>query len=209
MTRVLIADDHAVVRRGLAEIVNEALDLQVAAEASDGEELIGLLRDGQGDLVVMDLKMPGLHGLDLVKQLRSEFPTLPILVLSMHPEDQFAVRVLRAGATGYLTKNSAPNDLVTAIRRVAQGRRYVSPTLAETLLAAMEADTEAPHEALSDREYQVMQLLAAGKLIQEISDELALSPKTVGTYRLRLLQKMNMRSNAELTRYALEHNLIA
>ncbi|MEM8560293.1 MAG: response regulator transcription factor [Bacteroidota bacterium] len=209
MTRVLIADDHAVVRRGLAEIVNEALDLQVEAEAGDGEELIGLLRDGRGDLVVMDLKMPGLHGLDLVKQLRSEFPKLPILVLSMHPEDQFAVRVLRAGATGYLTKNSAPNDLVKAIHRVAEGRRYVSPTLAETLLESMDTDTEAPHEALSDREYQVMQLLASGKLVQEISDELALSPKTVGTYRLRLLQKMNMRSNAELTRYALEHNLIA
>jgi DNA-binding NarL/FixJ family response regulator len=209
MTRVLIADDHAVVRRGLAEIVNEALDLKVTAEAGDGEELVGLLREGAGDLVVMDLKMPGLDGLDLVKQLRSEFPKLPILVLSMHPEDQFAVRVLRAGATGYLTKNSAPTDLVKAVRKVSEGRRYVSPQMAETLLDAMDSDPEeAPHEALSDREYQVLRLLASGKLIQEISEELALSPKTVSTYRLRLLQKMNMKSNAEITRYALENDLI-
>ncbi|MEL6771220.1 MAG: response regulator transcription factor [Bacteroidota bacterium] len=209
MTRVLIADDHAVVRRGLAEIVNEALDLKVTGQAADGEELVGLLREGQGDLVVMDLKMPGLDGLDLVKQLRHEFPTMPILVMSMHPEDQFAVRVLRAGATGYLTKNSAPTDLVRAVRKVAEGRRYVSPQMAETLLDAMDSDPEeAPHEALSDREYQVLRLLASGKLINEISEELALSPKTVSTYRLRLLQKMNMKSNAEITRYALENDLI-
>ncbi|MEO1477248.1 MAG: response regulator transcription factor [Bacteroidota bacterium] len=209
MTRVLIADDHAVVRRGLAEIVNEALDLKVTGQAADGEELVGLLRGGQGDLVVMDLKMPGLDGLDLVKQLRHEFPTMPILVMSMHPEDQFAVRVLRAGATGYLTKNSAPTDLVRAVRKVAEGRRYVSPQMAETLLDAMDSDPEeAPHEALSDREYQVLRLLASGKLINEISEELALSPKTVSTYRLRLLQKMNMKSNAEITRYALENDLI-
>ncbi|MEL6443107.1 MAG: response regulator transcription factor [Bacteroidota bacterium] len=209
MTRVLIADDHAVVRRGLAEIVNEALDLKVTGQAADGEELVGLLRGGQGDLVVMDLKMPGLDGLDLVKQLRHEFPAMPILVMSMHPEDQFAVRVLRAGATGYLTKNSAPTDLVRAVRKVAEGRRYVSPQMAETLLDAMDSDPEeAPHEALSDREYQVLRLLASGKLINEISEELALSPKTVSTYRLRLLQKMNMKSNAEITRYALENDLI-
>ena len=207
--RVLIADDHAVVRRGLAEIVNEALDLKVTGQAAAGEELVGLLRGGQGDLVVMDLKMPGLDGLDLVKQLRHEFPAMPILVMSMHPEDQFAVRVLRAGATGYLTKNSAPPDLVRAVRKVAEGRRYVSPQMAETLLDAMDSDPEeAPHEALSDREYQVLRLLASGKLINEISEELALSPKTVSTYRLRLLQKMNMKSNAEITRYALENDLI-
>ena len=209
MTRVLIADDHAVVRRGLAEIVNEALDLKVTGQAAAGEELVGLLRGGQGDLVVMDLKMPGLDGLDLVKQLRHEFPAMPILVMSMHPEDQFAVRVLRAGATGYLTKNSAPPDLVRAVRKVAEGRRYVSPQMAETLLDAMDSDPEeAPHEALSDREYQVLRLLASGKLINEISEELALSPKTVSTYRLRLLQKMNMKSYAEITRYALENDLI-
>lgn len=208
MTRVLIADDHAVVRRGFAEIVNEALDLEVTGQAGNGEELVGLLRAGKGDLVVVDLNMPGLDGLDLVKQLRSEFEDVPILVLSMHPEDQFAVRVLRAGASGYLTKNSAPTDLVRAVRMVAEGRRYVSPEMAETLLDVMESDAEEPHEALSDREYQVLRLLASGKLIADISEELALSPKTVSTYRLRLLQKMNMRSNAEITRYALENNLI-
>ena len=209
MTRIAIADDHVLVRRGLAELLREMDDLRVVAECTSGDELLRAVRDERVDVVVMDMNMPGPTGLDLVKSLHAEHPRLPLLVLSAHPEDQYAVRVVRAGAMGYLTKESAEADLVEAIRRVVAGKRFLSQTLAESLLDALDADPEAdPHAALSDREYQTMRMLASGMTVGGIAEELALSVKTVSTYRTRLLQKMGMANNAELTRYALENGLV-
>lgn len=209
MTRVAIADDHALVRRGLAELLREMNDIQVVAEAESGDGLLRSLRDTRVDVVVMDMNMPGPTGLDLVKSIHAEFPALPLLVLSAHPEDQYAVRVVRAGALGYLTKESAEADLVEAVRRVAQGKRFLTRALAEALLDALDSDPdEMPHAALSDREYQVLRLLASGKTVGGIAEDLALSVKTISTYRARLLQKMGMSNNAELTRYALENKLV-
>lgn len=209
MTKVLIADDHAVVRRGLAQIISETMDLKVSGEAADGNEVLDLVREEAFDVVVMDLNMPGRSGLDTLKQLQVEYPKLPVLVLSMHAEDQYAVRMLRAGAAGYLTKESAAEKLVEAIRRVASGSKYMSAAVAETLLNRLDSNLEGPiHEALSDREFQVMRLLASGKTATEIGEMLSLSVKTISTYRARVLEKMNMKSNAELTHYAIKNNLI-
>lgn len=209
MIRVHIADDHAIVRRGLVDIINEAIDLSVSGEAADGNALIELLRETSCDVVVLDLSMPGVSGLDLIKHLKGTYPKLPLLVLSAHPEDQYAVRVLRAGASGYLTKESALSELVKAIRRVASGGRYVTPALAETLLAHLDSEPgQALHEGLSDREYQVLCRIASGKQVSEIAEELTLSVKTISTYRSRMLQKMGMKSNAELTRYAIKNGLV-
>lgn len=209
MTRVAIADDHALVRRGLAELLRETADLEVVAEASTGDELLALVRRERVDVVVTDMSMPGPNGLDLVKSLKAEFPRLPVLVLSAHPEDQYAVRVVRAGAMGYLTKEGAEADLVEAVRRVAGGKRFLTRALAEALLDALDADPDAdPHAALSDREFQVLRLLASGVTVGGIADRLSLSVKTVSTYRARLLQKMGMGNNAELTRYAIENGLV-
>ncbi|HMB92074.1 MAG TPA: response regulator transcription factor [Rhodothermales bacterium] len=209
MTKVLIADDHAVVRRGLAQIISETMDLKVSGEAADGNEVLDLVREDAFDVVVMDLNMPGRSGLDTLKQLQVEYPKLPVLVLSMHAEDQYAVRMLRAGAAGYLTKESAAEKLVEAIRRVASGSKYMSAAVAETLLNRLDSNLEGPlHEALSDREFQVMRLLATGKTATEIGEMLSLSVKTISTYRARVLEKMNMKSNAELTHYAIKNNLI-
>ena len=209
MTRIAIADDHVLVRRGLAELLREMDDLDVVAEAESGEELLRSLRGTEVDVVVMDMNMPGPSGLDLVKSILSEFRTMPILVLSAHPEDQYAVRVVRAGAKGYLTKESAEAELVAAIERVTSGQRYLSQALAESLLQALDAGPDdAPHAALSDREYQVLRLLASGMTASAIAEHLSLSVKTISTYRSRLLQKMGMANNAELTRYALENGLV-
>jgi len=209
MIRVLIADDHAVVRKGLGQIISETLDIQVAAEAASGPEVLDLARRQAFDVVVLDLSMPGQSGLDVLKQLRAEHPALAVLVLSMHAEDQYAIRVLKAGAAGYLTKESAPDELVKAIRRVAGGGKYMSPEVAEALLFHLEADAEGPlHATLSDREFQVMRLLASGKTVSEIADDLSLSVKTISTYRTRVLEKMHMKSNAELTHYAIKNELI-
>lgn len=208
-TRVIIADDHALVRRGFAELLREMSDLEVVAEAASGDELLALVRERPADVVVMDMNMPGPSGLDLVKSLKAERPGLPLLVLSAHPEDQYAVRVVRAGAMGYLTKASAEADLVDAVRRVAEGKRFLTRTLAEALLDALDANAEeVPHAALSDREYQVLRLLASGNTVGGIAEQLSLSVKTISTYRARLLQKMGMSNNAELTRYALENDLV-
>ena len=209
MTRIAIADDHVLVRRGLAELLREMDGLDVVAEAESGEELLRSLRGTEVDVVVMDMNMPGPSGLDLVKSILSEFRTMPILVLSAHPEDQYAVRVVRAGAKGYLTKESAEAELVAAIERVTSGQRYLSQALAESLLQALDAGPDdAPHAALSDREYQVLRLLASGMTASAIAEHLSLSVKTISTYRSRLLQKMGMANNAELTRYALENGLV-
>lgn len=207
--RILIADDHAIVRSGLRQILSDSPDLVVAGEAENGVDAMHKLRDGSFDLVLMDVSMPDRNGIDTLKLVRKEFPKLPVLVLSMHPEEQYAIRALKAGASGYLTKQSAPEQLVTAIRQVACGKKYVSPSLAMELANAITEDTERPpHEKLSDREYQTLVMIASGKTLTQIGEELNLSVKTVSVYRARLLEKMRMKNNAELTHYGLKHGLV-
>jgi DNA-binding NarL/FixJ family response regulator len=207
--RILIADDHAIVREGLKQIVRETADMAIAGEASSGEELLDLARTESGDVVLLDLAMPGRGGIDTLRQLKKENPELPVLILSIYPEDQYAVRALRDGASGYLTKETAPDELVVAIRKAAQGRKYVSAALAERLALDLESDAqEVPHEALSDREYQVMLMLSSGRTVSEIAEELALSVKTISTNRARLLKKMGMKTNAELIFYAVKQGLV-
>ena len=209
MLRVLIADDHVVVRQGLKQILGGTPELLVAGEATNGQEVLDKVRAEVWDVVVLDISMPDRSGLDILKQLRSERPELPVLVLSMHSEDQYAVRVLKAGANGYLTKDSAPDELVKAIRKVVSGGTYVSSFLAEKLAFEIGTDSSRlPHETLSDREFQVLRLIAAGESVTEIAAELYLSVKTVSTYRARLLQKMNLTTNAELIHYAMHNHLI-
>jgi two-component system, NarL family, invasion response regulator UvrY len=207
--RVLIADDHAVVRQGLKQILGDTPEMVVAGEASTGQGVLDKLRAETWDVVVLDISMPDGSGLDVLKALKAEQPRLPVLVLSMYSEDQYAMRVLKAGAAGYLTKDSAADELVKAIRKVVSGGRYVSPLLAEKLAFEIGADSgKAPHELLSDREFQVLRLIAAGKSVKEIAAELSLSVKTVSTYRVRLLEKMNLGTNAELIHYAIQNHLI-
>ena len=209
MIKILIADDHPVVRKGLKEIIEEIPDMAVHGEASNGQETLEKVGKSDFDIVVLDISMPGISGLDILKQLKSEKPELSILVLSMYPEEQYAVRVLRAGASGYLTKESAPEELIAAIRKASKGGKYISSSLAEKLAFDLETDAERPlHETLSDREYQVMRMIASGKTGKEIAEELFLSVKTISTYRTRILEKMEMKSNAELIHYALKHGLV-
>lgn len=209
MLRVLVADDHPIVRKGLRQTIAETTDIVVADEAADGHEVVGKVVQNQYDVVLLDISMPGIHGIDVLKEIKGLRPDLPVLVLSMHPEEQYGVRALKAGASGYLVKESSPDELVSAIRKVARGGKYVSSTLAERLASRLNMDTTRPlHEALSDREYQVMQLIASGKTVKEISLQLQLSVKTISTYRHRVLEKMQMRSNAELTHYAIQNDLV-
>ena len=209
MIRLLIADDHAVVRKGLKQIVNETSDMVVAGEAANGHEVLELSLHDDWDVVLLDIGMPGRGGIDVLKQLKSERPHLPVLVLSVYPEEQYAVRALRAGASGYLTKESAPEDLIAAIRKVAQGGKFVSDSLAEKLAFDLSPDVERPiHERLSDREYQVILMIAAGKTVKEIANELSLSVKTISTNRTRALDKMGMKNNADIARYAAKNGLI-
>jgi two-component system, NarL family, invasion response regulator UvrY len=208
--RLLIADDHPVVRHGLRRIVDEQPGLTVIGEAVNGDELLATLPRLPADVVLLDVSMPGPGFLQVLEQLRTAHPTVAVLVLSVHPEDQYAVRALRAGAAGYLTKDHSPEQLIEAIRKVYRGGRYVSATLAERLAAdlAIPAARQARHEILSDREYEVLCLLGSGRTVKEISADLRLSPKTVSTYRARLLEKMQASSNADLVRYAAQHGLI-
>ena len=206
--RVLIADDHAIVRQGLRQILSDTPDLTVAGEAENGVQAVQMVRTGEWDVVLMDVSMPDRNGIDALKLIKKEYPRLPVLILSMYPEEQYAIRALKAGAAGYLTKQSAPELLVTAIRQVASGKKYVSPSLAEELANAIGDDSERPpHEKLSDREYQTLCMIASGKTPTEIAEALNLSVKTVSVYRARLLEKMNLRNNAELTHYGLKHGL--
>lgn len=206
--RVLIADDHAIVRQGLRQILSDTPDLTVAGEAENGVQAVQMVRAGEWDVVLMDVSMPDRNGIDALKLIKKEYPRLPVLILSMYPEEQYAIRALKAGAAGYLTKQSAPELLVTAIRQVASGKKYVSPSLAEELANAIGDDCERPpHEKLSDREYQTLCMIASGKTPAEIAEALNLSVKTVSVYRARLLEKMNLRNNAELTHYGLKHGL--
>lgn len=209
MTRILIADDHTLVREGLKQILAAANDLTVAAEAVDGDQALARVRAEMFDLVLLDMSMPGLSGIDLIKRLKLERPEVKILVLSMHGEHQYAVRAYKAGAAGYLTKDSASAELVSAIRKIAGGGVYISAAGAEQLaVGAMQAGSGPPHTALSDREFEVFRLLAAGISLTAIADSLHLSIKTVSTHKTRILQKMNMASTAELVRYALENRLL-
>ena len=206
--RVLIADDHAIVRQGLRQILSDTSDLTVTGEAENGVQAVQMVRSGEWDVILMDVSMPDRNGIDALKLIKKEFPRLPILILSMYPEEQYAIRALKAGAAGYLTKQSAPDLLVTAIRQVASGKKYVSPSLAEELANAIGEDSDRPaHEKLSDREYQTLCMIASGKTPTEIAEALNLSVKTVSVYRARLLEKMNLRNNAELTHYGLKHGL--
>jgi two-component system invasion response regulator UvrY len=209
MIRVLIADDHAIVREGLKQILSEIPDMMVVDEAFDGEEALRKTQTDTWDVLVLDLAMPGRSGLDILEQLKGTRPWRPVLVLSMHAEEMYAVRVLRAGASGYLTKESTPYELVKAIRKVLSGGKYVSASLAETLALRLDDTTERPlHETLSQREFQVLRMLASGKTITEVAGELSLSVKTVSTYRARVLEKLNLRNNAEAIRYAVDHHLV-
>jgi len=210
MVRILVADDHAIVRKGLKQIIAETADMVVADEACDGQEVLNKLRKDSFDVVLLDISMPGRTGLDILRELKTENPRVPVLVLSMYPEEQYAVRVLKAGASGYLTKESAPDELIAAIRKVSVGKRYVTPSLAEKLALNLQADSDKPlHESLSDREYQVMCMIASGKTVGEIAEKLSLSAKTISTYRARILEKMKMKNNAEITHYAIQNRLVA
>ena len=209
MIKILIADDHAIVREGLKQILAETSDLVVAGEATNGHEVLEHIRRQDCDLALLDLAMPGRDGLETLKELKREKPKLPVLILSIYPEEQYAVRALKAGASGYLTKESAPEELIAAIRKVSQGGKYISASLAEKLAHHLETATEGPvHETLSDREYQVMLMIASGKTVKEIAAEMYLSIKTVSTYRARALHKMGMKNNSEFTYYAVKHGLV-
>ncbi len=209
MIKVLIADDHTLVRKGLKQILLETKDIEGVDEARDGKETINKVSQKKYDLVLLDISLPGRSGIDVLKQLKYLKPKLPVLVLSMHPEEQYAVRSMRAGASGYLTKESAPNELIDAIRKVARGGKYITSTLAEKLADEIGPSVgKAPHETLSDREYQVMCMIASGKIVKEIAETLNLSVKTISTHRARILRKMHMENNAQLTHYAIKHHLV-
>lgn len=208
MLSVLIADDHAIVRKGMRQILSTTNDIILSAEATDGTEMLSMIRKQKFDVILMDISMPGINALDALKQLRAEYPSLPVLILSMYPEEQYAMRFLKAGASGYLTKSSAPDELISAIKKVSQGKKYISPALADFLAGSLDQDTDKlPHELLSDREYQIMLMISLGKTPRVISDELSLSVKTVNNYRRRVLDKMNMKSNAEITAYVINNSL--
>ncbi|MBA7576589.1 Response regulator UvrY [subsurface metagenome] len=208
MLKILIADDHEIVRKGLKTILVDAADKIIVDEASNGQEALNKINKNNYNMVVLDISMPGKGGLDVLKQIKSENLNLPVLVLSMHSEEQYARRVLRAGASGYMTKSTATEELLNAIYKVARGGKYISSTLAEELALNIETDSTKPlHAKLSDREYQVMIRIAAGKTIKEIAGELCLSPKTITTYRTRVLEKMKLKNNSQLIFYAIENNL--
>lgn len=209
MMKIIIADDHAVVREGLKQILSETSNMVLCDEAANGFEAIEKIKKNDYDIAVLDIKMPGTNVLDLIKDIKNYKPEIPILILSMYPEEQYAVRVLRAGASGYLTKESAPKELMSAILKISKGGKYISAKLGEQLAFQLDdADEKTGHEKLSDREYQVLSMIASGKSVKLIAEQLNLSEKTVSTYRTRVLQKMNLKNNAELTYYAFKHGLV-
>ena len=209
MLRVLIADDHEVVRKGLIQILAKSFPGADVDEATDGRHALAMAEKGRYAMVLLDISMPGRGGLEVLKEVKRLRPGVPVLILSMHPEEEYAVRALRAGASGYLTKDSAADELVQAVRTVLAGKRYVSASLTEMLVRELETNGAGPlHKALSDRELQVMRMLASGKTVTEIADGLSLSVKTISTYRSRILEKLRVRNNTELARYALENRLM-
>ena len=208
MIRVLVADDHPVVREGLKRVIEKDSGMLVSAEASTSQQVLDQVAKERPDVLLLDINMPGRGGVEVLMQLKIHHPALPILVISMYSEDQYATRVLRAGASGYMTKESAPSQLVKAIRKVLRGGKYVSPTLAEKLAIDLGTGSKLPHETLSDREYQVLCMIALAKTVSEIADELSLSVKTISTYRARILEKMDLGNNVQLARYALKQGLV-
>ena len=209
MLKVLVVDDSPLFRRGVRELVTEGFQGAKIGEAGHAHEMLELLKRKSWDMAVMDISMPGMNGLDALKQVKQEFPDLPVLILSMHPEEQYAIRMFKAGAVGYLTKAAAPEELVKAIKKVYGGGKYVSAALGETLASRVNLDTEKnPHDLLSDREYEVLCLIGSGKTVSEIAEKMNLSVTTVSTYRARILEKMLMKTNAELTRYAIQQKLV-
>lgn len=209
MLRILIADDHAIVRRGLRQLLLEAYPSAYIEESGDAESLVNQAIKSSWDVIICDLSMPGRSGLDALRQIKQTMPSVPVLIMSMHPEEQYAVRVLKAGASGYLGKDYIHEDLIRAVQTVINGRRFITPVVAEKLVEAFDRDQDRDlHESLSDREFDVFKLLAAGRSVTEIANRLSLSITTVSTYRSRIMDKMQMRSNADLTRYAIEKSLI-
>lgn len=209
MYRILIADDHPIVRRGLRQILEENRTVLSVEEAGTGQEAIEIVKKRRFDVVLLDISMPGMSGLEALSEIKKLNPGLPVLILSIYPEEDYAVRALKAGASGYLTKKSAPDELITAIKKLCRGERYISPSLAEFLATHLTEENERPlHESLSNREYQVMRLITSGKSLKEAAAEMSLSPKTISTFRTRVLQKLNLKSNAELIQYAMKHDLM-
>jgi two-component system invasion response regulator UvrY len=208
MIRVIIVDDHPVVRRGLKQIIEDEPDMQVTGEATTAGECFSLVRRMECSLVLLDITLPDRSGFDVLKQLKYEHPGLPVLILSIHPEDQYAVRFIKAGASGYLMKEGAPEELIKAIRKVDAGGKYVSASLAEKLFSHLGEFDKPPHENLSNREFQILCMIAQGKSLKSIADELCVGDKTVSTYRSRIMEKMKMSTNSDLTRYALENHLV-
>jgi DNA-binding NarL/FixJ family response regulator len=209
MLRILVADDHEVVRKGLVKVLAETLQPIKVDEAGNGQEAMSKIWKGGYDLVVLDMKMPGKSGLDVLKEIKQHQPKLPVVILSMHPEEQFAIRAMRAGASGYLTKECAGEELVLAIRKALKGGKYISESLAQILAGELDSDSEKPlHEILSDREYQVMLMIASGKTVGTIAKELCLSVKTISSYRANILLKTRMKNNAEITHYAIQNKLV-
>ena len=209
MLRILVADDHEVVRKGLVKVLAESLQPIKVDEAGNGQEALSKALKGEYDLIVLDMKMPGKSGLDILKEIKQHHPKLPVMILSMLPEEQFAIRAIRAGASGYLTKECAGDELVLAIRKALKGERYISATLAEIMAADLDNEWEKPlHEILSDREYQVMLMIASGKPVGAIAKELCLSAKTISSYRANILLKTRMKNNAEITHYAIQNKLV-
>jgi DNA-binding NarL/FixJ family response regulator len=208
MIKVIVVDDHPVVRRGLKQIIEDEPDMEVAGEAQNAGECFALVRKTDCTLVLLDITLPDRSGFDVLKQLQYEYPSLPILILSAHSEDQYGLRLIKAGASGYLMKEGAPDELVKAIRKVNAGGKYVSASLAEKLVSHLDAFDKPPHENLSNREFQILCMIAQGKSLKSIADELCVGEKTVSTYRSRIMEKMKMSTNSDLTRYALENHLV-
>jgi len=209
MTRVILVDDHALVRRGIRLTLEDSADIEVVGEAADYGELRSLLPGCEYDVIVMDINLPGKNGIDILKSLRDESPKCKVLILSMFTEDQYAVRSLKAGASGYLNKASAPEMLIEAIQRIATGKKFITPEIAEAMANSLMSDADNhPHEKLSDREFQTLRLIASGKKLSDVAEALAISPKTVSVYRARVLEKMGLANNAELTHYALKNGLV-
>jgi DNA-binding NarL/FixJ family response regulator len=208
MINIIIVDDHPIVRRGLKQILLEEPDMKVVGEAGSARAAFTIIRATDCDAVILDISLPGASGVEILKQLKYEYKNLPVLILSVHSEEQYALRVMKAGASGYMKKDSAPEELVKAIRKIISGGKYISSAFAEILFADMKTSGKPLHEKLSDREFQIMRMIAQGKAIKTIGEELCLSEKTVSTYRTRLLEKMNMHTNAEIISYALNNKLI-
>lgn len=208
---VLVVDDHSLIRKGLKQILDDTSDIRVTGEAETGMEAIRMVRDNKYDIALLDITLPDKYGIDVLKQMKLQSPTLPVLILSMHPDEQYALRSIKAGASGYMNKQSAPSQLVTAIRKVASGKKYISSELAEQLANELTNDKpqgDASHKILSNREYQTLCLMAAGKSLSEMADIMSLSAKTVSVYRSRMLEKMKLKNNAEAVRYAINNHLI-